>query len=333
MPGSGRDVHRLVVLRGRENWRDSVITLIVPTRNRCHTLAIVAGSFYRLRLVDEIVFVVDAATDGSSEFLAGLATAHRGKKTVILENSRRLGTPASRMRGVCGATNDLILFCDDDLFLQPGYDEVCLRKLRETGGAAVSGRHLFRLPGEAPERAIARFGNGLSRRAPFNRLFCQFVADAYYEGDIRLPLTNACILTTKELLLKYPFDPFYNAGNGYREESDFQMNLFVNGHQVVATNDTHAVHLHRSEVQGGGNRVNRLSQIFWAVYYTDYFYRKYWARYAERVGLHCPRAAALLLFSLWSVYATLLRPVRHVLRSFDEEEELLASPYPSGRRE
>lgn len=308
-----------------------MITLIVPTRNRRHTLAIVAGSFYQLRLVDEIIFVVDAATDGSSEFLSGLSTAHPDKKTVILENRHRLGTPASRMRGVYEATNDLILFCDDDLFLQPGYGEVCLRKLQQTGCAAVSGRHLFRLPGEAPDQAIARFGNGLSKRAPFNRLLCQFVADAYYEGDIRLPLTNACILTTKKLLLKYKFDPFYKAGNGYREESDFQMNLFVNGHEIVATNDTHSVHLHRSEVQGGGNRVNRLSQIFWAVYYTDYFYRKYWRRYAERVGIYCPRTAALLLFLLWSVYATLLRPLRHVLNF--EGWEFLDNLSPFGRRE
>jgi GT2 family glycosyltransferase len=289
-----------------------MITLIVPTRNRRHTLVIVAASFYQLRLVDEIIFVVDAATDHSSEFLSGLSAAHPDKKTVILENHRRLGAAACRMRGVCEAANDLILFCDDDLFLQPGYDEACLHKLQQTGAAAVSGRHLFRLPGEAPDQAIARFGNGLNRRAAFNRLLCEFVPEAYYEGDISLPLTNACILTTKKLLQKYGFDPFYKAGNGYREESDFQMNLFVNGHEIIATNDTHAVHLHRSEVRKGGNRVTRLSQIFWAVYYTDYFYRKYWDRYAERAGVHCPRTAALLLFSLWSTYATLLRPLRHV---------------------
>jgi glycosyltransferase involved in cell wall biosynthesis len=308
-----------------------MISLVVPTRNRCHTLAIVAGSFYQLRLVDEIIFVVDGSNDGSSKFLSTFSAAHPGKKTVILENHHRLGTAASRMLGVHVAANDLILFCDDDLFLQPGYDEICLKKLRQTGAAVVSGRHLFRLPGEASEQAIARFGNGLSKRAPFNRFLCQFAAEAYYEGDIRLPLTNACILTTKKLLLEYQFDPFYRAGNGYREESDFQMNLFVNGHEIVVTNDTHAVHLHRSEVKGGGNRVSRLSQIFWAVYYTNYFYRKYWRRYAKRMGLHCPRTAALLLFSLWSVYAMLLRPLRYVL-SFDGEE-FLGNLYPVGRRE
>jgi glycosyltransferase involved in cell wall biosynthesis len=290
-----------------------VITLIVPTRNRCHTLNIVTESFYHLRLVDEIIFVIDASTDRTSEFLSELSATCPAKKTVILENPSRLGAAGCRMRGISAATNDLMLFCDDDLFLQPGYDEVCLRKFQEVGAAAVSGRHLARLPGESPDEAIARFGNGRIRCAPFRWLLCEFVADAHYEGDFSLPLTNACILTTKKLLLKYEFDPFYKAGNGYREESDFQMNLFVNGHKILVTNDTHAVHLHRSEVRIGGNRVNRLARIFWSVYYTYYFYRKYWDRYAKRAGVHCPRVVALLLFSLWSIYTALLRPLRHIL--------------------
>lgn len=307
-----------------------MITLIVPTRDRCHTLAIVAVSFYQLRLVSEIIFVLDAATDGSSEYLAQLAARHPVKKTVILQNERRVGAAGCRMRGVSTATNEFVLFCDDDLFLEPGYDEVCLRKLRETGAAAVSGRHLFRLSGEAPNSAIARFGNGSRRTAPFNRLLCEVVPEAYYEGDIEIPLTNACILTTKSLLQRYSFDPFYKSGNGYREESDFQMNMFVNGHSIRVTNETHAVHLHRSEVRTGGNRVNRLARIYWAIYYTNYFYRKYWNRYAERVGLRCPRNVALLIFSLWVVYAMLLRPLRHMVPS-TEPPVLPRAPAPQDR--
>ncbi|MBV9829473.1 MAG: glycosyltransferase family 2 protein [Alphaproteobacteria bacterium] len=290
-----------------------MITLIVPTRNRCHTLAIVGASFYQLRLVSEIIFVLDAATDGSSEYLAQLAADHPCKKTLIVQNEHRIGAAGCRMRGVSTATNELVLFCDDDLFLEPGYDEVCLRKLHETGAGAVSGRHLFRLPGEAPNTAIARFGNGSRRTAPFNRLLCEVVPEAYYEGDIEIPLTNACILTKKSLLQRYGFDPFYRSGNGYREESDFQMNMFVNNYSIRVTNEAHAVHLHRSEVRTGGNRVNRIARIYWAVYYTSYFYRKYWNRYAGRVGLRCPRTVALLIFAVWVAYATLLRPLRHMV--------------------
>jgi hypothetical protein len=90
-----------------------------------------------------------------------------------------------------------------------------------------------------------------------------------FRGDLfdpvdRLSLTNACILTTQKPPLKYGFDPFYKAGNGYREKLDFQMNLFVNGHKILATDETHAVHLHRSEVRIGGNQVSRLARIFWS---------------------------------------------------------------------
>ncbi len=271
-------------------------------------------------------------TDGSSEYLTRLAADHLDKKTVILQNEHRVGAAACRMRGVSAAANECMLFCDDDLFLEPGYDEVCFRKLRETEAGAVSGRHLFRLRGETPDSAVARFGNGRRRGAPFNRLLCEVAPEAYYEGDIEVPLTNACILTTKSLLLRYGFDPFYKSGNGYREELDFQMNLFVNGHSIRVTNETHAVHLHRSEVRTGGNRVNRAARIYWAIYYTSYFYRKYWNRYAKRVGLRCPRSIALLVFSLWTTYATLLRPLRHLL-PWKEPTALPIQRHPQDRAE
>lgn len=291
-----------------------MITLIVPSRNRAHTLKVVASSFYRLKLVDEIIFVLDAGTDDSADYLAALGERHPEVRTLVLVNEHRLGAAGSRMRGIRQAGNDLILFCDDDLFLEAGYDEVCLDRLQQAGVGAVSGRHIFRLPDETPEEAVRRFGNGLSRRRPFNRYTCEFADDATYEGDLSLPLTNACVLTRRELLLRFPFDPFYSRGNGYREESDFQMNLFVHGYSLIATSAVHSIHLHLSEVRTGGQRVNRLSRIYWAMFYTDYFYRKYWTRYAKRVGLPIPRQVALAIFLVHQVYTQFVRPLRHVLR-------------------
>jgi len=177
----------------------------------------------------------------------------------------------------------------------------------------VSGRRVYMFDGEAPEQALRRFGLGLRDAMPFHPLLCEYVNGARFEGDIRQPVTNAVILTRRDLLLRHPFDPHYARGNGYREETDYQMNLFVHGHDIWVTNDCHSFHLPMSQVRSGGQRTSAWRRIYWEVRYTRYFFAKYYDAYARRLGLMAPRGVALLAFGLFSVYKELLRPHLHRL--------------------
>jgi glycosyltransferase involved in cell wall biosynthesis len=287
-----------------------MITLIVPTRNRAHTLRRVGESFYSQDPVTEIIFVDDGGSDDSVTVIAALATRFPQVRTRILHNDRRRGAAFSRIRGFEQASNDYILFCDDDVVLAPRYAATCLEKLQGTGAAIVSGRLVNKLAHETPEEAVANFRARAGARTPFRRLVCEFKVEAKFDGDIKMPLTHSVILTRKALLQELSYDPFYASGNGYREESDFQMNAFVNGHDILVTNDTHCVELSKQENPSGGQRVSRLSRLYWNVYYTNYFYRKYYSRYARRVGLHTPRAAAIAIFAVYQVYALFVRPLQ-----------------------
>jgi hypothetical protein len=115
------------------------------------------------------------------------------------------------------------------------------------------------------------------------------------------------------LLLKFPFDDNYARGNGYREETDFQMNLFVNGFDIHVTNDCHSFHLPLSQVRTGGQRTQPLRRLYWSIYYTHYFFGKYYERYARRLGLRSPRWVALVAFSLFAAYRETLRPPLHAV--------------------
>ncbi len=231
----------------------------------------------------------------------------------VLRNHARLGASQSRNVGVAAAKNEFVLFCDDDERLEPHYARTCLAKLEAHDAAAVSGRRVYMLPGETPEAAVARFGEGLRRTKPFRPLICEYVNGAAFPGDLELPITNAVILTRRSLLLAHPFDPFYARGNGYREETDFQMNLYTRGYRIIVTNDCHSIHLPLAEVTGGGQRTGRIKRIAWSIYYTDYFFRKYYQKYAARQGLRAPRSVALAAFSAFAVYRTLLRPLIYPL--------------------
>jgi hypothetical protein len=165
--------------------------------------------------------------------------------------------------------------------------------------------------GETEASALRRFGIGLRAAKPFRPLICEYVNGAKYSGDLAIPITNAIILTRKSLLLRFPFDDYYARGNGYREESDYQMNLFVNGFEIRVTNDCHSFHLPMSQVRTGGQRTSLFKRLYWSVHYTRYFFGKYYERYAQRLGLRSPRWFALFAFSIFAVYRATLRPPLH----------------------
>ena len=307
-----------------------MITMVVPTRNRAHTLSRVAPSYFAQDGVSEIIFVIDAGTDDTAEILASIAQQFPLVRTEILRNPTRVGASQSRNLGVAAATNDFVLFCDDDEYLEPGYARTCLRKLLETGSAAVSGRRVYMLDGKSPDDAVRRFGHGMRGTRPFRKLLCEYVNGATFEGDITLPFTNAIILTRRALLQRFPFDPHYARGNGYREETDYQMNLFVHGYPIVVTNDVHSIHLSPSQIRRGGQVVSRWRRVYWSVHYTRYFYRKYYTAYAERVGLRLPRMLAVAAFAGFAVYREYLRPalygaaMRHLRQARRRQSRLTA---------
>jgi glycosyltransferase involved in cell wall biosynthesis len=301
-----------------------MITLIVPTRNRAHTLRLVGASYFRQELVTEIIFVDDAGTDDTAEVIGAFASTYPATTTRLLRNPSRVGASQSRNVGVAAATNELILFCDDDEYLEPGYARICLEKLQAYDCAAVSGRRVYMLDTDTPQQAVQRFGTGLRRTRAFQPLICEYVNGAKFDGDLALPVTNAIILTRASLLRRFPYDDFYARGNGYREETDYQMNLFVNGYTIYVTNACHSIHLPAVQTRTGGQRTSGLARIYWSIYYTNYFFGKYYARYAKRMGLRAPRWFAVATFAAFVVYRQYLRQRLHllVLRVFQRRHSI-----------
>ena len=285
-----------------------MISLIVPTRNRAHTLRLVAPSYFAQAGVSEILFIDDQGEDDTGAVVAAIAARHPAIDCRVIRNETRRGASQSRNIGTAAARNEFILFCDDDEYLEAGYAEICLAKLERLGAGAVSGRRVYMLQGETPDEALRRFGTGLRRAQPFNHVICELANGARFAGDRLLPFTNAIILTRKSLLQRFPYDPHYARGNGYREETDFQMNLFVNGYDICMTNDCHSIHLPMSQVRTGGQRVRRFDRIYWSIHYTKYFYDKYYDRYADRTRLSLPKRLALPLYAVYAVYRELIRP-------------------------
>ncbi|MFK5598210.1 glycosyltransferase family 2 protein [Methylobacterium sp. HMF5984] len=288
-----------------------MISLIIPTRNRAHTLKYVAPSYFSQDLIDQIIFVIDAGQDDTIPLVEKIAKDWSAIDLVFIVNNKRMGASESRNIGCAQAKNDYVMFVDDDEYLESGYARICLEKLKKYNAGAVSGRRIYMLEGETPQAAISRFGIGLRGGPVFWPLICEYVNGARFRGDIEQPITNSIILTKRSLLIKFPFDSYYSRGNGYREETDYQMSLFVNNYSIIVTNDTHSIHLPKTRVAKGGQTSSIFNKIKWSIIYTNYFYNKFYAAYARRLGLHMPKTGSLMIFVIYVMYRELIRPPIH----------------------
>lgn len=286
-----------------------MITLIIPTRNRAYALKEVLDNFYSQEKVREIILVDDASDDDTQSVFDQFARKYPEVNSIYRRNEFRQGASFGRQEGARLASHEYVLFCDDDEFLQPRYASKLMEKIVSGKADIVSGRHLYREIGESLDQSINRFGKGLIRNVPmFNHRRFMLNTDAYMEEDTYLPFTHGIFMTTKTLLMKIGFDPYYRKGNGFREESDFQINAFAQGYKVLMTNEVYCVHMNMAEVKTGGQRTSRLLRYYWTIYYTNYFYAKYFDKVRAKLNIWYPRHVAIAIFSMSESYVFFVRP-------------------------
>lgn len=285
-----------------------MVSLIVPTYNRAYALVQVLDTFYQQKNIFEVIFVDDCSTDNTVEVVESFKAKYPAVQTVYLRNEKRSGASYSRQKGVEVASSEYILFSDDDEFLESNYTNVCLDKIKNGSADIVSGRHLYRDIGENINDAITRFDLGLCRGPVFGKIRYKIYTDAIFSGDVEVPFSHGIFMTSKELLSRFKIDPHYSKGNGFREESDFQMNAFLNGHKIIITNDTHCVHMNMKEVRSGGQRVNRLKRYWYNVYYTHYFLNKYFTKIQNKMQIGYSFNIAISLYAMAEFYDFFIRP-------------------------
>lgn len=289
-----------------------MISIVVPTLNRAYTLRRTLPAMFEQLAVDEVILVSDAGTDDTEAVFADVAARYPHIRPVLLRNDRRSGAAFSRNRGAEAARGQYVLFCDDDVILGPDYVAGCLKRLASANVGAVSGRIVYMLGDEAPATALNRFKRSLHRSRPFNYALCELVNAARLSADAIVPFTHGIFMTRASLLRQYGFDPYYRQGNGYREESDYQMNLTCHGYQVSLTADTFCYHLARDSVKTGGQRRPKLESLMSTLRHNRYFYDKYYDAYRRRFGLRTPRWLAGLLFGAFALHRTYVE--EHAIR-------------------
>jgi glycosyltransferase involved in cell wall biosynthesis len=290
-----------------------IVSVVIPTRNRARTLARVIESYCRQESVHEVIVVDDCSEDDTAAVVAQAAATLGVNLLRYSRQDQRRGAAFCKAAGASMAVSEFVLFGEDDAFLSGEYCGILLRKFQSAPEVGIaSGRIIYMLPQESADAARQRFGYGLEKALPFNKWTFTLRANSYFQGDAFLPFTHALFMTRRSLLNSLGMDLFYCRGNGFREETDFQMKAFTEGLKILVTNDTHCFHFSREEVRAGGQRSSLISQFAWNNYYTYYFFKKYYNRAGKILGLPYPRAVGQALFFFHQAYLLFIRPLRRL---------------------
>jgi len=115
------------------------VSVVIPTYNRLETLALVMPTLLSQSLAParyELLVCDSNSTDGTAEFLAGLA---RQRPEVRHLAGAFSGRAAARNAGIAAAQGEVVLFNDSDILASPDLLATHLRHHRERRGVAVVG--------------------------------------------------------------------------------------------------------------------------------------------------------------------------------------------------
>lgn len=118
--------------------RDIKVSVIIPTYNGAHKIVSALESLSKQTCVpEELIVVIDGSTDNTYEVVAAKKSILPALQILQQENQGRAGV---RNTGAKAASNELLLFLDDDMIVPPNWIEMHKAHHQKYPGSLVSGR-------------------------------------------------------------------------------------------------------------------------------------------------------------------------------------------------
>ena len=222
------------------------MTVVIPTRDRLHTLKEVLPSYLAESDVTEVIVVVDGAADGTEAWVRRMALDN--SRIRVLRWALQRGVSAARNAGLEAARGRFALMGEDDLYLAPGYVSRLVDHLIEGDGDLVAGRIVYLRPGESEPEAVARSTHEFRRRAVLQPVLMSVCYQKALTGDVHVPTLHAISIGETAWLRRLAYDESFS----YREESELCLRACAEGRRLLLCAHTHCVHLARDRGRGGG---------------------------------------------------------------------------------
>lgn len=294
------------------------VTIVIPTSGRLKEIQRTIKSYLTQEDVLELIYVDDGGTPGLEHFLSeiNIQTPHLNIRYARIKI--RSGAAAARNIGIKIAHGQYILFGEDDAYLCEKYASSLKKEIDKEGdNVIVSGNIIMLQPSESLNNAKIRY-----KTLPSASFLDMLDNDSLTinfnhfpnEQRIEAPFTHALFMAKRERLEKFGFDEFYFPGNGYREETDFQMNSYCNNGRCYILRDIVCYHMARSDVRHGGQRKSRIKQYYYCIIYNNHFYNKYYASFSKKRGLNENIKIAKIRFSIKLFFIMFIFPLKNFFR-------------------
>jgi GT2 family glycosyltransferase len=220
-----------------------------------------------------LVPVRKALRDGTHELLSEWARQSRILRIVRLPVNQ--GQAGARNAGAEAAVGEYLFYGEDDYEPTPGQITTLLGHLESSGADMIAGRRINVLPGESYQAALLRVQGYLDPVIERWAMVGNHHMDA--GRDVPVPLLDACALIRKEVFRHVSFDRGFK-GNGWREESDFQIGALKAGFRLEHCPHTLGFHSPGGvgKARGGSRNRSRLNYELWVVRNNARFLRKHW---------------------------------------------------------
>lgn len=288
------------------------VSIIIPSYNRPDDLETVLPVYFAQEGVKEIIIV----DDGSSLSYQNIVDRYTNQEPVPLvyhRNSRNMGAGACRNIGLSLASGKYILWGEDDAFPSENYLAVLRNKIDVK--RVVFGSIYYGIAPDMPdpERAVIISAQQNAGKPLFD--YQNF--EGYYRlktaSDTEVPWGHALILVEKEAYDHIAYFEGYQV-NGYREETDAQVQMAEAGYTVVYTSDTCCYHFPARNSNGGQHGAKFLTTERYKIKNNNIFLDRHFPFLKEKYRLDMTLSEAKIRYVKNEACSLCMRAVNKVKR-------------------
>jgi GT2 family glycosyltransferase len=231
------------------------VSIIIPTGGRIDSLSECLGSIQTYSCDSEIIVIGDKSDERTQRALL------EKFPTVRYLESEESSAVVKRNMGIAHASNDILIFVDDDVVVDSAWRENLLRHYKDDSVGGVGGR--VEIPGL--KRRTSNYGTGVIEDGFVIGNWNPAAREAF---DVQHLLGCNMSFRKTPVMRLGGFDNFFRACN-FREETDLCLRIRRLGYRIVFDPNANLVH------KALGRRSQGARWIYYYIRNTVYLYMKY----------------------------------------------------------